>query len=169
MIQHRNMTLFRKLINLSGCTKIKRESENSEILDNENEIFQEKWWSSWGLFALRIIIIPYVMNIFIFEYKLSKLYQSGQLLRGHLNWKNPLNSASGWNFKDPSPSSNKGPIDKNVSILYPRVIVKFSFFSKSQPHPLSYFTRKLNLTNFDTPDTMMLALCSSHPRYFIKG
>ena len=84
MIQHGNMTLFRKLINLSGCTKIKRESENSEILDNENEIFQEKWWSSWGLFALRIIIIPYVMNIFIFEYKLSKLYQSGQLLRGHL-------------------------------------------------------------------------------------
>ena len=41
---------------------------------------------------------------------------------GHLHWKNPKNSASGWNFPDPLPPLKMGPFDKKGGILYLKVI-----------------------------------------------
>ena len=78
------------------------------------------------------------------EGSMTNLYSS---LRGDLNWKLKI-SASGQNFLDPlSPLKKKGPTNKNASILYLIVIIKFVFFQNFKP-PSPYLIRKPNLTNF---------------------
>ena len=77
--------------------------------------------------------------------------------------KSPKISAFGQNFLDSlSPSSKKGPTDKNVSILYLIVILKLGFLKIPPPSPNSSESRFYQLRWLLTP-SMILCLTQCYP------